>query len=752
MRIVEIAGRLSGMLFVLGSIFPGASVAGQQAQTNNLPLAGRGAPLYDLVEPGTAATRSGHRGATAAATGQDVFSFTRQFGSNPSAPGALNIPEGIALDPMTGDVYVADSANNRVQKFDSTGNFIKQFGTAGGGAGQFLLPQAVAVDGSGNVYIADTLNSRIEKFDSGGNFVLQFGEVGQGNGQFALVGGIAIGINGNLYILDVETSRVQEFDTSGNFLATIASGCQGTPCDAGLNWPEAIAAGAGGDLYVADTQNKRIVKYGPNGNYLQQFDISGAGIIGFPERIATDTEGNLYVTSTVTNVYPFTNGDVELIKLDQNGNFLANLGRFGPGIGGALGSSYAYQLGLPVSAAVDSQGDIYLAQSGNSQVQKLSPTGSVELTWGGSLHGPGEFNFPQGVAVDGSGNLYVVDSVNARVEKFNARGRFLSQFNTGLVYPLSVAVDGQGNVYVADYGYIPPGVKFKPPKVEKFDSSGNFLFNLGSAGGWAVATDLSGNVYVVNDVVQEFDSTGNFIRQIGEPGPGTGQLSNPTGVAVDGVGNVFVAEGDGVFKFDKNGNFLLEFGGPLVQAIEGGFGGFGPGLLMSRVAVDSSGNVYLTSDDVSLAFSGDFALAPVRKFDNDGNFLGKLGSIGTGHGQFFFPTSIAVDNSGNVYVTDEGQRVQVFSQGTQRPSTPAPAVSSAKFSGKTLTIKGKAFGSGPMVLINGTDFSLAITSESATSIKVAGNAGALGLDAGTNSVQVVNSFNAVSNKITFSAQ
>ena len=95
----------------------------------------------------------------------------------------LILPEDVATD-SSGNVYVVDFGNNRIQKFDSNGNFITKWGSEGAGDGQFKSPLGIAIDSSGNVYVADHDNHRIQKFDSNGNFITKWGSDGAGDGQF----------------------------------------------------------------------------------------------------------------------------------------------------------------------------------------------------------------------------------------------------------------------------------------------------------------------------------------------------------------------------------------------------------------------------------------------------------------------------------------------------------------------------------------------------------------------------------------
>jgi hypothetical protein len=111
----------------------------------------------------------------------------------------------------TGNVYVADSGNERIQKFDADGRFLTAWGSPGNSIGEFTQPFGVAVDSSGNVYVADYGNSRIQKFDAGGRFLTTWGMFGDGDGEFNWPTGIAVDSSGNVYVADNGNERIQKF-------------------------------------------------------------------------------------------------------------------------------------------------------------------------------------------------------------------------------------------------------------------------------------------------------------------------------------------------------------------------------------------------------------------------------------------------------------------------------------------------------------------------------------------------------------
>ena len=142
-----------------------------------------------------------------------------------------------------GSVYVIGDGDERVQKFDSDGNFVGKWGSPGTGDLQFDHPVGIATDAAGNVYVADTDNERVSKFDSDGGFITKWGSTGTGDGQFATGGpeGIAVDSADNVYVTDVNADRVQEFSSTGTFLAKFGEPGTG---DGQFNTPQGITVDA----------------------------------------------------------------------------------------------------------------------------------------------------------------------------------------------------------------------------------------------------------------------------------------------------------------------------------------------------------------------------------------------------------------------------------------------------------------------------------------------------------------------------
>ncbi|OGF14586.1 MAG: hypothetical protein A2W00_07300, partial [Candidatus Eisenbacteria bacterium RBG_16_71_46] len=189
-------------------------------------------------------------------------SYITNWGGLGTGDGKFNSPHGIAVNAAN-EIYVADLGNHRIQKFTSGGTFLLKWGanggdgTPGGGSGAFNSPSAVAVDLSGNVYVADTGNNRVQKFTANGDYIGQWGSSGTGDGQFDAPTGIAMDAAGNVYVADGANLRIQKFTGSGTFLAKWNSKVGG---GAGASTVLGIAGDATGNVY-ASFNGDRIEKY-----------------------------------------------------------------------------------------------------------------------------------------------------------------------------------------------------------------------------------------------------------------------------------------------------------------------------------------------------------------------------------------------------------------------------------------------------------------------------------------------------------
>jgi hypothetical protein len=224
-------------------------------------------------------------------------SFITMWGSLGSGNGQFNDPAGVAVDG-SGNVYVADTGNNRIQKFTSNGAYITQWGGLGSGNGQLSGPFGLTVVG-GNVYVVDTGNSRVQIFTTAGAYVSQWGGVGGGSGLFQQPLCVAVDGNGDVYVTDYNLNLVQKFTSTGAFI-TQWGGTGTLPGQ--FTGAAGICVDGWGTVFVTDSGNHRIQLFDGVGNSLGYWGGLGAGngLFNSPLGIATDGV-DPYVVDTINN-------------------------------------------------------------------------------------------------------------------------------------------------------------------------------------------------------------------------------------------------------------------------------------------------------------------------------------------------------------------------------------------------------------------------------------------------------------------
>jgi uncharacterized protein (TIGR03437 family) len=364
-------------------------------------------------------------------------------------------------------------------------------GSAGGGfsgdsgpaaSAQINDPCALLVDGSGNIYIGDQLNYRVRK--------------------------IAGGIGGNI-------STVVGNGTAGD---TGATGSGGAATSAEIRTPCGLALDHSGNLYLSDTANHEIKKVTTGGTITI---VAGNGTGGFagnnhpgtqaqfnnPVGLAVDSAGNLYIADS---------GNDQIRVLNPAGNMSAYAGNATAGYLGDTGPAGAAELDNPTDIAMDGAGNLYIADTNNGVIRKVTPGGGSITTVAGNgfsaFSGDGgpatqaALNRPRGVAVDSAGNIYIADTLNSRIRVVTPDGLIHTVAGTGalgnsgdggpasraaLFFPTVVRVDASGNVYVADSQnsairlLTPVAVPTVPPTVSGVNSASEFGASSAAApGSW----------------------------------------------------------------------------------------------------------------------------------------------------------------------------------------------------------------------------------------------------------------------------
>jgi DNA-binding beta-propeller fold protein YncE len=246
------------------------------------------------------ADSNNHRIAVFSGEGKSI----RQWGGQGNLQGQFQEPWDVAVDSVAGLVYVADTWNHRIQKFDLEGRFLAAwgaFGDTGGdatGAGHtFYGPRGLAVDGDGNLWVTDTGNKRVLKFDPEGVLLGQWGGAGDAPGQFLEPVGIAIDVQGNVYVVDVWNHRVQKF--SSDFTPIAQWPIVGWESASVVNKPY-LATDLGGNVYVTDPESYRILKFDGKGELLKVWGQYGsdASSLNLPTGIVLNAAGEVYVADS----------------------------------------------------------------------------------------------------------------------------------------------------------------------------------------------------------------------------------------------------------------------------------------------------------------------------------------------------------------------------------------------------------------------------------------------------------------------
>jgi uncharacterized protein (TIGR03437 family) len=453
-------------------------------------------------------------------------------------------PRGVTVD-ASGNLYVANGGYNNILKITPAGviGTIAGSGTAGfAGDGspaisaQFNYPTGVALDASGNFYVADNMNSRIRKFTQGGAISTLAGD---GEYRFSGDNGPAIAASlqpaytatdalGNLYI--GELNRVRKI--SEGIIATLAgtgtpdySGDGGPAASATLNYVSGVSADAAGNVYIADQGNSVIRKVtpggiistvagnGPNGgSKLVNGGQATSGALGDVAGIAADNLGNFYFLSNFV-VWKVNSAGIASIVA---GNGQMAVPSPSPGDGGP---ATAAGLANPLGIAVDAEGNLFIADTSNYRVRKVSPQGVITTVAGNGTPGnsgdggpatSAAIDYPGSLAVDSAGNLYFSDVFGNAIRKVS--NGIITTFagssaNSGLSgdggpaqsallnQPIGVAADSAGNLYIADYSnYRVREVLAVPPSYTATPTSLTFSGTSGGAATAAQTVQLLGPV------------------------------------------------------------------------------------------------------------------------------------------------------------------------------------------------------------------------------------------------------------------
>jgi sugar lactone lactonase YvrE len=646
----------------------------------------------------------------------------------------LDNPWGVALDG-SGDFYIADCDNQRVRRVDTNGMITTVAGNgydAGTGYGgysgdggaatnaELSFPQGVAVDVNGNLFFADSYNNRIRKVDTNGIITTV---AGNGNGTYAGDGGaatnaslcnpqaVALDAVGNLYIADANNNVIRRVDTSGIITTVAGNGVSGYAGDGGLatnaslSSPRGVALDLAGNLFVGDYNNNRVRKVDTNGvittvagngsgSYAGDGGAPTNASLNAPSGVTCDTTGNLYIADANNN---------RIRKVSLYGTYpsltlpdvtATNAGNYTVVITSAYGSVTSAVATLTVAAP-----PIITVQPAS---QSLPPGSTAEFSVQAAGSGPFEYLWyfdSTNLLQSGADASLVVTNISAAsvgqytVVVTNAYGSVTSQVATlTVLFPPSVIAQPLGQTVIAGTNVIfsvtaggtgPFTYQWQfngtnvPDNIittvagngsSSYSGDGGPATNAGLLVVWGLTLDAAGNLYIADTAhlrMRKVDTNGIITTVAGNGSSGysgdggaatNAGVDGPYGVAVDGVGNLYIADtGDNrIRKVDTNGVITTVAGNG--SGTYAGDGGAATNASLNSpygVALDSLGNLYIA----------DTYNSRVRMVGTNGIITTVAGKSGYGYSgdggaatnaSLNSPYGVALDSLGNLYIADNG--------------------------------------------------------------------------------------------------
>lgn len=651
----------------------------------------------------------------------------------PASVTALNAPlgnvAGVAVD-SNDNIYVADPTNDRVFLVGADGSIriVAGNGSAGsyGDGGQATSaalngPYGVALDASGNLFIVDSFNRRIRKVSPDGIISTVAGGGSGGDGGPATLAslnqpsGVAVDSSGNLYIADAGSNRIRKVSSSGIISTVAGNGSAGFSGDGGLataatlSGPAGVAVDSSGNLFIADFYNSRIRKVSTGGiittvagGTVECLEVTFSGPatsapLCDPVGVAVDASGNLFIADP----------DIwQILKVSAaSGTISSVAGSFSYGFSGDGGQATLASLNYPGGVAVDNSGNIFIADTLDERIRKVSVGGIISTVAGNENFGfsgdggpatSASLNSPQGAFVDSLGNLFVADFANNRIREVSPGGDITTVAGDGtsgfsgdrgpatqawIFNPSSVAVDSAGDVFIADTNNhrireVSGGTiaTIAGNGVQSFSGDGGPAISAELWGPVAIALDSSGDLFIAdnynnrirkvspNGIITTVAGSGNPGASgnqgfAGDGGPATAaRLNYPNGVAVDASGNLFIADSSNnrIRKVSSSGIITTVAG----NGTAGFSGDGGPATaaelsLPLSVAVDASGNIFI-ADRGNNRIRMVSASGTITTVAGSGNY-GFYGDGGPATAAWLYGASgVAVDAFGNLFIADAG--------------------------------------------------------------------------------------------------
>ncbi len=628
------------------------------------------APGYSVSQPASAQYFIGSSSSFYIYTlaGDGTFGYSGDYGQATLAD--LNYPTGTAID-RAGNLYIADESNNVIRKVAAGTGVITT--TAGNGtaghsgdngpatSAELDNPWGVAVDPAGNVYISDSYNSVIREVAAGSGVITTIagngtpGSIGDNgpatSAQLFYPAGIALDASGNLYIADYENYRIREVSAITGMITTVAGNGQygytgdgGLATSATLGGPYGVAVDAAGNLYIADTYNNVVRKV-----------AAGTGTI-----------------STVA------------------GNGFKSSGSEG-GYSGDGGPATSAELYWPLGVAVDIGGNLYIADTYNQAIRKVTAgTGTIATVAGNTsqCNSPGgdggsatsvALCYPASVSVDNAGKFYFAESSSSRVREVTISAPAPASTTTAPVfsvaagtYPnpqtvtLSDSTPGAA-IYVTMDGT--PATTHSPGYNGPINVTGTVTVNAIAVAPGSLPSNSVTATFTISSPPTSIITTvaGNGLYGFsGAGGPAlSAQLAYPHGLTIDSAGNIYFADSTNMVVWQvsaKTGEISIVAGnGTEGDNGDGGLATNAEFIYPLGVAVDSAGNLYISDyfgNTIRKVTAATGTISTIAGSPFRIGYPGYNGDGGQATAAFLdAPSGLALDSAGNLYIADTNERV-----------------------------------------------------------------------------------------------
>ena len=690
--------------------------------------------------------------------------------NQPALSSSIGEPSNVGRDGA-GNFYIADSFSNRIFKVDPGGNLTIVAGNGGNGfsgdggpatSAELWGPFGMFVDSAGNIFIADDYNSRIREVAAATGIISTIaGSGGQGyccdghpatNAELDQPIDVFVDSHGNIFIADTFNNRIREVVAATGVIQTVAgngtagySGDGGPATSAELFDPAGVFVDSAGNIFIADSSNDRVREVVAATGVIKT--IAGTGTPGysgdggpatsaqlnlgtngqFPMgRLLVDSAGNVIIVDSYNHRVRKIAAATGVI------NTIAGTGT--PGYSGDGGPAISAELNQPFDMSIDSAGNIFISDTGNSRIREVvAATGVIETIYGnGMLSYSGDSGlatnatlyYPSGVSADSDGNIFIADTGNGRIrEVVAATGEIQTVAGNGTggysggdggpatsaaISPTDVFVDSFGNLFLSDSGS--SRIREVAAGTTVIQTvAGNGTAGYSGDGGSATSAELNlsdgfchqqcgaifvdgaGNLFISdtgNSRIRKVVAATGVIQTVagngthsysGDGGPATSAgIEYPQGVFVDSSGNIFFATIGVVSSFPCGGcpdssrirEVVAATG--LIKTVAGnggfGYGGDGglatnAGLAAASVFVDGLGNIFI-ADMFNNRIREVVAATGIIQTVAGSGVSGYSGDGGTAiNARLAGPSGLAVDSSGDLLITDSNNhRIRSISQ------------------------------------------------------------------------------------------